>query len=492
MRKNPSLAGRAVLAVAMMAGFYLLAIGLCVGLGLLVWADLNNDRVHPKLVLIAGLTIGIVAWSVWPRSLRFPDPGIALREQDQPELWRLVKSVAAAAEQPPPAELFLVGDVNAFVAERGGRLGLGGSRIMGIGLPLLQVLTVPQLKSVVAHEFGHFHGGDTRLGPFIYRTRDAIGRTITNFQRAQSLLHLPFTWYGNMFLRVTHGISRAQELAADALSVRLVGREPVQTSLRRVNEVAPLYEHYVQSEYLPVLNQRVRPPLAGGFQLFLASKSMRDVQVKVGEEAMQAKSNPYDTHPPLSERLAAAAEVERPGREGAAGPLAIELLRDVGALEGRLLAYLTGATEVADLPARPWSEASVEALVAHWRTFVAAKGRAFPALAVRDFATTAPELEALALRVDREIPAVERRAAAASMLGVLLGTALQRAGFRVEANLGEPVALVRGETRIEPMEKARALAAFELDVVAWQKWCDELGVGDVVLAGPELPPDQGA
>ncbi len=487
MRKTPSLAGRAVLAVVMMAGFYLLAIGLCVGLGLLAWADLQGRHVHVKLVIVAAVTIGIVAWSVWPRSLEFPDPGVPLREQDQPELWRLVKTIANAAGQQPPAQLFLVGDVNAFVAERGGRLGFGGTRIMGIGLPLLQVLTVPQLKSVVAHEFGHFHGGDTRLGPFIYKTRDAIGRTIANFHKAQSLLHLPFTWYGNLFLRVTHSISRAQEFGADALSVQLVGREPVQTALRRVNEVAPLYERYVQSEYLPVLNQRVRPPLAGGFQLFLGSKAMRDVQVKVGEEAMQAKGNPYDTHPPLSERLAAAAEVEQPGVQRAAGPLAIELLRDVATLEGRLLSFLTGAAEVAGLPTQPWQQASVHALLANWRVFVAAKGTAFPDLRVRDFAAQAPVLESLALRIEPAIPARERRGAAASMLGVLLGSALHRAGWRIESSPGEPVVAAHGDVRIEPMNVAAALAEMKLSAAAWDATCREHGIGDLVLAGPSLP-----
>ena len=63
------------------------------------------------------------------------------------------------------------------VAERGGVMGAGSRRVMGVGLPLLDLLTVPQFRAVLAHEFGHFVGGDTRLGPWIYKTRAAIGRT---------------------------------------------------------------------------------------------------------------------------------------------------------------------------------------------------------------------------------------------------------------------------------------------------------------------------
>ena len=29
---------------------------------------------------------------------------------------------------------------------------------------------------MLAHEFGHFYGGDTKLGPWIYKTRAAIGQ----------------------------------------------------------------------------------------------------------------------------------------------------------------------------------------------------------------------------------------------------------------------------------------------------------------------------
>ncbi|MCC6673408.1 MAG: M48 family metallopeptidase [Planctomycetes bacterium] len=487
MRKNPSLAGRAVLAVVLMLGFYLLALGICVTLALLLWADVQAGRVHPKLWIVAAVTIGVVAWSVWPRAAKFPDPGIRLREDEQPALWKLVRQVAQAAGQEPPRELFLVGDVNAFVAERDSRMGFGGTRILGIGLPLLQVLSVPQLKSVLAHEFGHFHGGDTRLGPFVYRTRDAIGRTVVNFQKAGSLMGKPFEWYGRLFLRATFAISRAQEFAADALAVRLVGREPVQTSLRLTSEVAPLFDHYVRGEYLPVLNRNVRPPLAGGFALFLASRAIRELQVQVREEAMQAKGNPYDSHPPLAERLAAAAAVERPGSEPASGPPAIGLLRNLDALEAKLLAFQTGAEEVARLPAGPWHEVAVPALLAGWSAFVDQHGRKLPALRVADLAAQKGRLAELAAAVDPQVPEEERRGFGAWVLGVLLGVALHRAGWAVETGPGDPAYVVRGEVRLEPMAIGRSLAGGTLTEEGWAAECARHGIGDLVLAGPDLP-----
>src|SRR5262245_41315408 len=96
-------------------------------------------------------------------------------------------------------------------------MGFGSRRVMGLGLSLLQVLSVSQLRAVVAHEFGHFHGGDTKLGPWIYKTRAAIGRTIEGLAECSSLLQKPFLWYGKAFLRMTHAVSRRQEFTADAL-----------------------------------------------------------------------------------------------------------------------------------------------------------------------------------------------------------------------------------------------------------------------------------
>ena len=54
---------------------------------------------------------------------------------------------------------------------------------MIVGLPLLHLVSERGLRAVIAHEFGHYAGGDTKLGPWIHRTRAAIGRTIAAAQR---------------------------------------------------------------------------------------------------------------------------------------------------------------------------------------------------------------------------------------------------------------------------------------------------------------------
>ena len=243
--------------------------------------------------------------------------------------------MAKSVGQATPAEVFLVPDVNAWVAQRGGIMGFGSRRVMGLGLPLMRMLTRSQFRAVLAHEFGHYHGGDTKLGPWIYKTRGAIGRTIDSLGDG-SFIRLPFFWYGKMFLRITHAVSRRQEFVADELAARAVGSQPLIGGLRTVHGVAPAFNAYWFNECAPVLNAGFRPPLTEGFRQFVQSGKVAEAIGKhLDEELKEGKSNPYDTHPPLRERIAAVEKLP-PGDVGRDDPAAITLLGDVPALENQL------------------------------------------------------------------------------------------------------------------------------------------------------------
>ena len=180
-------------AAAMLVGFYVLA-GLVVA-GLLGFVVVAFVAELPGTLWITVACVGsafAILRGLIPSRSKFEAPGPRLEEDDQPELHELVREVADATGERPPADVYLAPDVNAAVTDTGGLLGSGGRRVMIVGLPLLEVLTVGQLRAVLAHEFGHYYGGDTRLGPWFFRTYDGIARTVTNLERRESIWQKPF------------------------------------------------------------------------------------------------------------------------------------------------------------------------------------------------------------------------------------------------------------------------------------------------------------
>lgn len=298
MKSSPSLAGRAVLAVVLMIGFYLLAAAIAATLFYIPFAEVAYlHHITAKLDLICIIAGAAILWSVLPRFDIFKAPGPALTPKQDPRLFEEIETVAKSVGQAMPAEVYLVPDVNAWVAQRGGIMGFGSRRVMGLGLPLMRTLTRSQFRAVLAHEFGHYHGGDTKLGPWVYKTRAAIGRTLASLGNG-SWIQKPFLWYGKMFLRITHAISRRQEFVADELAALTVGSKPLITGLRTIHGAGLSFSAYWHSECAPVLNAGFQPPLAEGFHRFVQARPIADaINKNVEEELKAGKADPYDTHP---------------------------------------------------------------------------------------------------------------------------------------------------------------------------------------------------
>jgi heat shock protein HtpX len=188
-----SLRQRVVLAVALTVGFYALALGL---MAAMVWV-LFQPNVPGRVVGFCIFGVVVIGISIIPWPRRFVPPGPLLNPAGQARLFAELQGVARAVGEAMPAEVYISPEMNAGVLVRRRR------RVMVLGLPLMQVLTVNEMRAVLAHEFGHYHGGDTRLGPWIYRTREAIERIVQNASRQSAVLQLPFLWYGRMFMRIT-------------------------------------------------------------------------------------------------------------------------------------------------------------------------------------------------------------------------------------------------------------------------------------------------
>jgi Zn-dependent protease with chaperone function len=487
MPSSPSLAARAAAAVSLMVGFYVLAIaiaGLLIGIPVAEW--FWAERIDPRIAIFCALGAIAILRSIAPRRDRFEAPGPLLLASEHPRLFTTLEDVARSTEQEMPAEVYLVPEVNAWVAQRGGVMGIASRRVMGLGLPLMAMLTVDELRAVLAHEFGHYHGGDTALGPWIYRTRSAIGRTLVHMARHSSWLVKPFEWYGAAFLRITHAISRRQEYAADALAARTVGAMPLATGLLAIEGAAAAFTPYWFTELAPVLERGFRPPIAMGFASFVSSPNVAPQLSAAVEQAItDAKVDVFDTHPPLGDRLRALGVQLTASTRTDAEPRAITLLGDLDGVEARLITFVSHGKHGSPSPIA-WVDAGDRVWSALWRDRVQT-GRALlagltpaqiPGLA-SDLAHTAV---AFGFAPNREV--AQKKGGdgeVAHLLASACAVALLDRGWSLSALPGETVVFSRGAAVITPFASIGALSTGSLSAEEWQASWRDVGLADLDL-----------
>jgi len=485
----PSLARRAAIAIVLMMGFYALAAGMAFALAWIPYAAwAYGHRFNFRLAFFCLGGAYLILRAIVPRRDRFEAPGPRLQPDRQPRLFEEIRGIAGASGQEMPAEVYLVPDVNAWVAQRGGVMGVGGRRIMGLGLPLLQAVSVSEMRAIVAHEFGHYFGGDVKLGPVIYRTREALVRTVIALHQHSGLLQKPFEWYAALFFRVTHAVSRHQELQADALAARIAGADALARGLRTVHGAGLAFGTYWAQEVAPVLGAGYLPPLAVGFSRFLEQPRVNDlVRQAVETEEREGKADPYDTHPSLRERLAALAGrsgpvlVARPGDDGRA----ITLLDALPEVEKELVALRTAAGDkTGGLKPLQWEDVGGAVLVPVWEEFLRENGSLLAG--VTPAALPALDWEGLGRKLIQRLGLGEGEPesppplpAAGFAVGAAIGFALSQRGFVIEAPPGAPVTMVRASRRIEPFELRERLAK---DPESWRTICAEIGFADLDLA----------
>lgn len=488
-----SIRERAWITIGLIIGFYAFALLVAAGLALIpVFEWVSFGVVHVKLAVACGLASLAVLWGVMPRRDRFEPPGPILERSAQPRLFAEIDGVAERMRQALPEEVYLVGDMNAFVAERGGVLGWGSRRVMGIGLPLLQMLTVGQLRAVLAHEFGHYAGEDTRLGPWLYKAREDMGRTIASFEEG-SPLHAVFSWYGLLFLRITQAFSREQEYAADLWAANLYGSKAIGEGLKACEWGAKCYELYWRTEVEPLLEAGFLPPLGEGFARFGGSSFAEQAIADLDSQTVEA--DPYDSHPALEERLAALAGLPEPPGPAEDGS-AISLLQDPAGLEALLTSRFETPDGAPALAPLAWAEVGLSVYLPQWQQAAREQAESMKGVkagelpkVLEDWGWFVHRFKELPEDLDEE----GSRRLAQTVVGSALGAALHAQGWRVTALPGEQAACVKDGVEIKPFEVVGGLMSRELKASAWKATCKAAGIEALALGpGPRTPAGSGA
>jgi len=268
------------------------------------------ERYYVKLVLVAGLFALLGVFAVVAAIFRRPrqDSRVAgelVAEKEAPRLWRRVREIAAKMKTAPPEHLVAGIDANFFVTEAG--LEVAGKRLTGrclyVSIPLLKVMDRSQADAVLVHELAHFRGGDTRasaqLGPRLLQFDDYVD---TMGAAGLTRLVWPFMHLYRLILQAALSRdSRERELKADRAAARLVSPQAIVEAL--VKLVAYSSYRGVVEEGLFDSRKKLSGELgmaasvAAGLHRYAGSDDFAD------EIHLARVPHPFDSHPPLRERM---------------------------------------------------------------------------------------------------------------------------------------------------------------------------------------------
>jgi hypothetical protein len=346
----------------------------------------------------------------------------------------------------------------------GGVLLLPGCRVLTLGLPLLDTLTVEEMRALLAGEFARHGGGrGRRLARFFVRAYDGIALTVAQ-REGNSPWGRPFGACGRFFLRRTARLRREAELSADAAAAQIAGRDSTAAALRGAVAARATLEGFLADAFVPAVDGGVLPPFREGFERYRAVPAVRDAVARRVEAESARTTAPRDARPSLGERLAALG-APRDARHTARGRPAVELIHELERLEDELIRNVLADRELLVRRAG-WDEVPDSVLVPAWRV-------------------TATERRALLAGVTAgALPqALDRDPAAAETLASGLALALYDAGWTLSAPIGEPVRLTRGRKAVEPFELTARLASGGIDAVAWSAHVKEARIATLPLGG---------
>lgn len=276
---------------------------------------------HNPLMAKLGIAIIVLIYFII-KALRvhFSKPeGIPIQSSQAPQLFQLLTQIRLQLQGPKIHTVLLTNDFNAAIVQYP-RLGLLGwhQNYLLLGLPLMQALSVPQFTAVLAHEYGHLSGAHGRFSAWIYRIRKTWAQLMDALQQQQSrignaLFKKFFDWYIPFFNAYTFVLARLNEYEADRSAAQIVGATYAAEALINVS----LKSQFLAENFWPNLyaeaNQFATPPYSPYTALPQAfvSKPAIDNSHQWLQQALQTQTDTQDTHPSLSDRLAALGEEAR-------------------------------------------------------------------------------------------------------------------------------------------------------------------------------------
>ena len=186
--------------------------------------------------------------------------GIEVTRETQPQLYDFLHKLADEIGAPKPHRVFITSEVNAAVFYDLSLLNLliPSKKNLIIGLGLVNVLTLAELKAVLAHEFGHFAQNSMMVGRWVYVAQQIIAHMVSVRDWLDSVVNfissidLRIAWIGwilsiilwslrslmdtlfKIVIIAERALSREMEFNADLVAVSVTGSDALINALYKL------------------------------------------------------------------------------------------------------------------------------------------------------------------------------------------------------------------------------------------------------------------
>ncbi|MDR0961603.1 MAG: M48 family metalloprotease [Mediterranea sp.] len=273
-------------------------------------------------------------------------PGrVEVFEKDCPKLFETVREVAAITQCPMPKHLYLSADVNAcvFYDTSFWSIFFPVKKNLEIGLGLFHKMSADEVKSIIAHEFGHFSQNSMKVGSAVYVSNtvlynlvygdDAVDRWMNNLCNSRfDALGAIGNWYNSLtgvikklvvmmyrFIQVKYlRLSRAMEFDADRVACQSIGSDTFISALSKL-EYLSMGEEFYNDRLRSLLdsNKRIGDyltayELSTDLYLEIDKVNLTFDQPTLAKQEEDYKrvsiGNVWQSHPSLEDRIAHARE----------------------------------------------------------------------------------------------------------------------------------------------------------------------------------------
>ncbi len=284
-----------VLVVALVAGLFY------------VFFLVGRLPIQLMLILLVGSLVTIYSMI---RSLlirvKYTDPGRELNEAEAPGLFKLAKEVAQTMNTRPIDEIRITATTDLAVYERGKwkeKLKDQAKRILILGVGVLKDFKQNDFKAVLAHEYGHFSHRDTAGGDVALRVRNDMTKYFYELYLAGQNVwwNIAFQFlrlYNLIFVRISHGATRLQEVLADRVAAQTYGARAFQDGLTYVIKRDIEFMKYANSEIEEA--RKIDRPFNNLYEL--SGNADRDIEEEL-KEALNKETSENDTHPSPVDRF---------------------------------------------------------------------------------------------------------------------------------------------------------------------------------------------